>query len=108
MSKAFVAIGGGEIRSRGTAPIDREIIRLTNKKHPRLLFIPTASSDSGRYWKRAQEYSAEKSPREWNFPASVQRKLHSKRPVEKDPLVYYDGCLVSADGSFALTMIPNP
>jgi hypothetical protein len=36
------------------------------------------------------------------------RKLHSKRPVEKDPLAYYDGCLVSADGSFALTMIPKP
>ena len=56
MSKAIVAIGGGEIRRRGTAPIDREIIRLTNKKHPKLLFIPTASSDSGRYWKHVQEY----------------------------------------------------
>src|SRR5580658_982205 len=56
MSKAIVAIGGGEIRRRGTEPIDREIIRLTNKKHPKLLFIPTASSDSARYWKHVQEY----------------------------------------------------
>lgn len=56
MRKAIVAIGGGEIRTRGTARIDREIIRLSNKKHPRLLFVPTASSDSERYWKRAQEY----------------------------------------------------
>jgi len=56
MPKAIVAIGGGNIRTRGTARIDREIIRLSNKKHPRLLFIPTASSDSERYWKHVQEY----------------------------------------------------
>jgi dipeptidase E len=56
MPKAIVAIGGGEIRTRGTAPIDREIIRLSNKKNPKLLFIPTASSDSERYWIHVQEY----------------------------------------------------
>jgi dipeptidase E len=56
MRKAIVAIGGGNIRTRGTAPIDREIIRLSRKKHPRLLFIPTASSDSEKYWKEVQEH----------------------------------------------------
>src|SRR5665213_1121359 len=56
MPKTIVAIGGGEIRTRATLPIDREIIRLSNKKHPRLLFIPTASSDSEIYWKRVREY----------------------------------------------------
>lgn len=56
MRKAIVAIGGGNIRTRGTAPIDREIIRLTGKKHPKLLFIPTASSDSEEYWEHVQEY----------------------------------------------------
>jgi dipeptidase E len=56
VQRAIVAIGGGEIRTRGTTPIDREIIRLTKKKHPNLLFIPTASSDSERYWKHVQEY----------------------------------------------------
>jgi len=56
MVRAIIAIGGGEIRTRGTAPIDREIIRLTNKKHPRLLFVPTASSDSERYWKHVRGY----------------------------------------------------
>jgi dipeptidase E len=56
MPKTIVAIGGGEIRTRGTAPIDREVIRLSHKKNPRLLFIPTASSDSERYWKHVQEY----------------------------------------------------
>jgi dipeptidase E len=56
MLRAIVAIGGGEIRTRGTAAIDREIIRLSNRKNPKLLFIPTASSDSERYWRHVQEY----------------------------------------------------
>jgi dipeptidase E len=56
MPGTIVAIGGGEIRTRGTAPIDREIIRLSNKKNPKLLFIPTASSDSEKYWRHVQEY----------------------------------------------------
>ena len=56
MARAIVAIGGGQIRTRGTADIDREIIRLSNKEHPRILFVPTASSDSERYWKHFLEY----------------------------------------------------
>ena len=50
----IVAIGGGEIGRAGysieTTRIDREIIRLSGKAHPRLLFIPTASSDSESYF----------------------------------------------------------
>jgi dipeptidase E len=56
MAKAIVAIGGGLIRTRGTLAIDREIIRLSNKKNPKFLFIPTASSDSEIYWNRVREY----------------------------------------------------
>jgi dipeptidase E len=46
----IVALGGGEMGRPGTKketiPIDREIIRLTGKKHPKLLFLPTASGDA--------------------------------------------------------------
>lgn len=56
MPKTIVAIGGGKIATRQTLPIDREIIRLSKKKNPRLLFIPTASSDSEIYWKQIQKY----------------------------------------------------
>lgn len=56
MAKSIVAIGGGEIRTRGTAGIDREIIRLSKKEHPSILFIPTASLDSERYRKHFEEY----------------------------------------------------
>lgn len=52
--RKIVAIGGGEIGRPGypveTTAIDKEIIRLTGKKHPKLLFIPTASSDSSSYY----------------------------------------------------------
>lgn len=51
--KKIIAIGGGEIGRPGypieTTKIDREIIRLSGKKHPRLLFIPTASGDAELY-----------------------------------------------------------
>jgi dipeptidase E len=58
MSK-IVAIGGGEMgrpKEGGgfypveTTGIDAEILRLTGKKKPRLLFLPTASYDSEDYY----------------------------------------------------------
>jgi dipeptidase E len=49
----IVAIGGGEIGRTGypveTTKIDKHIISLSGKSEPRLLFIPTASSDSETY-----------------------------------------------------------
>ena len=50
----IVAIGGGEIGRPGTQieteSIDREIIALTGKQNPKLLFLPTASTDSESYY----------------------------------------------------------
>ncbi len=40
--------------------IDKEIIRLSEKKHPKLLFIGTAMSDSDRYWKHIDRYFGKK------------------------------------------------
>ncbi|MDP2103461.1 MAG: hypothetical protein Q8K26_00900 [Candidatus Gracilibacteria bacterium] len=46
----IVAIGGGEIGREGvlneTLALDQESVRLTGKKHPNVLFIPTASHDA--------------------------------------------------------------
>ncbi len=51
----IIAIGGGEIGRPGypveTTKIDREIIKLTRKLNPKLLFLPTASSDNKDYVK---------------------------------------------------------
>lgn len=43
----IITIGGGN--SEQTLNIDEQIVRLSNKKRPRLLFIPTASSDDLKY-----------------------------------------------------------
>src|SRR3989338_8933910 len=48
--KKIVAIGGGVMKTGGLLAIDEEIIGLSGKKHPKLLFLPTATSDSERYW----------------------------------------------------------
>ncbi|OGH73442.1 MAG: hypothetical protein A3C90_03800 [Candidatus Magasanikbacteria bacterium RIFCSPHIGHO2_02_FULL_51_14] len=48
--KKIVAIGGGVMKTGGLLAIDKEIIRLSGKKHPKLLFLPTATLDSELYW----------------------------------------------------------
>ena len=58
--KKIIAIGGGEIRGAETLKIDKEIIKLTNKKNPALLFIPTASGDSEGYYQTVQNYFGKK------------------------------------------------
>ncbi len=45
----IVTIGGGSIRGE-TRAIDKEIVRLSGKKKPKALFIPTASGDDDVYW----------------------------------------------------------
>lgn len=62
--KKMIAIGGGEIGRPGfpieTTRIDKEIIKLTNKKNPVLLFIPTASGDSEGYFATVEKYFGKK------------------------------------------------
>lgn len=60
MIKKIVAIGGGEITKGETLTIDKEIISLSKKQHPKVLFIPTASSDDETYCKDFSEYYGEK------------------------------------------------
>lgn len=49
--KKIVVIGGGEIKDFETFPFDRRIVDLTKKKHPKALFIPTASGEPEGYIK---------------------------------------------------------
>ena len=59
-SKKIVAYGGGEIGRPGhpveTTKIDKELIRLTGKKKPMVLFVPTASSDSEGYYELVKKH----------------------------------------------------
>lgn len=56
----IVAIGGGSVGRGGTrtevTPISREIIRLSGKKKPQILFIPTASFDDPSYISAFQDH----------------------------------------------------
>lgn len=58
--KKIVTIGGGEIGRPGypieTTKIDKELIRLTDRKSPMVLFIPTASSDSEGYYETVKKH----------------------------------------------------
>ncbi len=45
----IISIGGGSLKQKQTFPIDRYIVKLTGKKAPRALFIPTASGDPQDY-----------------------------------------------------------
>jgi dipeptidase E len=60
MNTNIFAIGGGEIGRPGTEietlRIDAEIVATSNKKNPRLLFIPTASNDSPGYMSIVESY----------------------------------------------------
>ena len=47
---SIVAIGGGDVSTLVTQPIDSEIIGLSGTSSPKVLFIPTANSDSVEYW----------------------------------------------------------
>lgn len=82
--RTIVAIGGGSIRSGTMLPIDREIVRLSGKKCPKLLFIPTASSDNQNYWEHIERYFGKRLGcktdvlfllRESPFPETIKRKI---------------------------------
>jgi len=45
----IISIGGGDFGKLETLEIDKYIVKSTNKEKPRILFVPTASSDATTY-----------------------------------------------------------
>ena len=96
--KKIVALGGGEIGRPGfpieTTSIDKEIIKLTNKKNPKLLFIPTASSDSQGYCEVVKKYFGKKLGCKIDILYLINKEL-SKKEIEKkiltSDIVYVGG-----------------
>lgn len=86
----IIAIGGGEIGRLGypieTEKIDREIIKLTGKKKPKLLFLPTASADSEGYFKTVKKYFGKKLGCYVNVLYLTKEKL-SKKEIERKILI---------------------
>lgn len=94
----IVAMGGGEIGRPGclieTTKIDKEIINLTGKKNPKLLFIPTASSDSERYYEIVKKYFGKKLGCKTDVLYLIKCK-YSKKEIEdiilKSDIIYVGG-----------------
>jgi dipeptidase E len=84
--KKLIAIGGGEIGGSGfsveTAQIDEEIVRMSGKKNPRLLFIPTASGDSESYFEDIKNHFGNRLSCKLDVLYLIKERL-SKREIEK-------------------------
>lgn len=96
--RKIIAIGGGEIGRKGvkneTLAIDREILNLSGKKNPKLLFVPTASGDAAGYIESVQKYFGEKLGCKIDTLELIAKK-YSKKELEdkifKTDIVYVGG-----------------
>jgi len=96
--KKIIAIGGGEIGRPGfpveTTKIDKEIIKLSGKKNPRLLFIPTASQDAERYIEMVKKHFGKKLGCKVDILYLIKNKLSRKEIAKKilsSDIVYVGG-----------------
>lgn len=96
--KKIVAIGGGEIGRPGyptdIVKIDKEIIKLTGKKNPKLLFLPTASSDSEFYCEVVKKYFGKKLGCQIDILYLVNKKITQKIIKQKifgSDIIYVGG-----------------
>jgi dipeptidase E len=96
--KKIVAIGGGEIGRPGfpieTTEIDNEIIKLSGKTNPRLLFIPTASNDSELYFETVKKYFGEKLGCETDVLYLINKNLNEKeieKKIFRSNIIYVGG-----------------
>ena len=96
--RKIIAIGGGEIGRKGvkneTLKIDREIIALSGKKNPKLLFIPTASGDATGYVESVQKHFGKKLGCKIDSLELILKK-YSKKELEdkilKTDIIYVGG-----------------
>lgn len=96
--KKIVAIGGGEIGRPGvkneTLGIDREIIKLSGKNKPKLLFIPTASGDAAGYVSSVENYFGNKLGCKVDSLELISKKYTKKELEEKilkSDIIYVGG-----------------
>jgi dipeptidase E len=94
----IIAIGGGEIGKPGssiqTTKIDKEIIKLSGKKNPKLLFIPTASSDAEGYYETVKKYFGHKLGCKVDVLYLIKEKINRRKIEEKilnSDIVYVGG-----------------
>lgn len=92
--KTIVAIGGGELKDFETLPIDRAIVAFSQKKHPKVLFIPTASNDAPGYWEVFQGVYGKKLGCETDVLFLIQEtpsQKHLKEKILSADIIYVGG-----------------
>ncbi|MGK2849055.1 MAG: Type 1 glutamine amidotransferase-like domain-containing protein [Minisyncoccota bacterium] len=83
IQKTIIAIGGGELGELETLPIDRAVVKLAKKKHPKVLFIPTASNEAIGYWETFQKIYGKKLGCKTDVLMLVRENLTKKQIEEK-------------------------
>lgn len=90
----LVAIGGGELKDLDTLSIDKEVVRLTGKKNPMALFIPTASGDSEAYWQTFHDVYGGRLGCKTDVLYLIKESLTKKeieRKISESDLIYVGG-----------------
>lgn len=94
----IIAIGGGEIGRPGypveTTKIDKEIISLPGKSSPKILFIPTASSDSESYFEVVKKHFGKRLGCKTDVLYLIKEKITKKQIEQKvfnSDIVYVGG-----------------
>ena len=94
MTRTIVAIGGGSMIEGATRSIDEHIVKLTGKKNPRALFLPTASSDDPLYWENFQKVYGDKLGCRPEVLFLLKRKISKKEitdKIERADIIYVGG-----------------
>jgi dipeptidase E len=97
--RKIIAIGGGQIGGRPgvkveTLGIDKEIIKLSGKENPKLLFIPTASGDAAGYVEMVKKYFGQKLGCKIDSLELIAKKYTQKEiedKIMKTDIVYVGG-----------------
>jgi dipeptidase E len=105
MDKIFAAIGGGELRTKSTLPIDRELAEIAKaragERRANALFLPTASYDSLPYFNTFRKtYTTE-----LGMKADVALLTKKDVPLEKNAAKIASADLIYLGGGNTLHLI---
>lgn len=91
---SIFAIGGGEISNLETFIIDKEIVKSSKKKNPKVLFIPTASDEPQEYIDTFNYVYGEKLQCEVDVLLLIEGKTNTeeaKNKIMKADIIYVGG-----------------
>lgn len=101
--KTIIAIGGGELGKLDTLAIDKKIVKLSKKTHPKVLFIPTASNDAEGYCDTFQKVYGDKLHCQVDFLLLVRDKHRLTKKEIKQKILSAD--IIYVGGGSTLKMM---